>query len=103
MMLSKGTFRDLYVTGYDKPEGYAIEKDNRMYYAFYLSPQDSSGANSTESWSGELELRGLSAGQYRVADYVNGKDYGTVTGPVGKLHADFSENLLLEATPISTP
>ena len=32
-MLSKGTFRNLYVYGYDTPEGYAIEKDGKMYYA----------------------------------------------------------------------
>jgi len=30
-MLSRGTFLDLYVTGYDVPEGYAIEKDGNMY------------------------------------------------------------------------
>jgi alpha-galactosidase len=101
MMLSKGTFRDLYVTGYDKPEGYAIEKDDKMYYGFYVSPQNSGGSNSTGSWSGELELRGLTAAQYRVTDYVNGKDYGTVTGPVGRLNADFKDNLLLEAEPVS--
>jgi alpha-galactosidase len=103
MMLSKGTFRDLYVTGYDKPEGYAIERDKKMYYAFYAPPQDSGGRNSTGSWTGELELRGLSAGQYHVTDYVNGKDYGSVTGPVGKLHGDFNEHLLLEAAPIAAP
>ncbi len=34
-MLSKGEFRDLYVTGYDTPEGYAIAKDGKMYYAFF--------------------------------------------------------------------
>ena len=34
-MLSKGTFRNLYVYGYDAPEGYAIEKDGKMYYAFF--------------------------------------------------------------------
>ena len=97
-MLSKGTFRDLYVTGYDVPEGYAIEKDGKMYYAFYAP----TGARaSSERWSGDLELRGLGAGQYRVTDYVNGQDYGTVTGPTGKLRADFKENLLLEAAPIS--
>ena len=34
-MLSRGVFRNLYVCGYDIPEGYAIEKDGRMYYAFF--------------------------------------------------------------------
>lgn len=34
-MLSKGNFLDLYVYGYDFPEGYVIEKNESMYYAFY--------------------------------------------------------------------
>ena len=92
-MLSKGTFRDLYVYGYDNPEGYAIEKDGMMYYAFF-TPADAA------NWSGELQLRGLAPGEYRVTDYVNGKDFGTVSGPTGKLHADFKSSLLLEATPV---
>jgi len=98
-MLSKGTFLDLYVTGYDDPEGYAIEKEGKMYYAFFAGPKTASRV--PEHWSGDLELRGLGAGQYHVTDYVNGQDYGNVTGPTGKLHADFKENLLLEAVPIS--
>ena len=34
-MLSRGTFLNLYNYGYDAPEGYAIQKDGRMYYAFF--------------------------------------------------------------------
>ena len=34
-MLSKGTFLPLYNYGYDVPEAYAIEKDGKMYYAFF--------------------------------------------------------------------
>jgi len=98
-MLSKGTFRDLYVYGYDNPEGYAIEKDGRMYYAFYV-PSSADGNSSGDHWSGELQLRGLTPGEYKVTDYVNGKDFGTVTGPTGKLHADFTNSLLLEANPL---
>ena len=60
-MLSKGEFRDLYVTGYDVPEAYAIEKDGKMYYAFF--------APSSSPWKGEVELRGLKPGKYRVSDY----------------------------------
>jgi len=100
-MLSKGTFLDLYVTGYDNPEGYAIAKDGKMYYAFFAPTKDGP-TSSSGHWSGDLELRGLSASRYHVTDYVNGRDYGDVTGPIGNLHADFSENLLLEATPVST-
>ena len=100
-MLSKGNFRSLYVTGYDDPEGYAIEKDGKMYYAFFAATKNATDKKATENWAGDLELRGLGSGQYRVTDYVNGKDYGTVTGPIGKLHAEFPDNLLLQAEPVS--
>ncbi len=88
-MLSKGEFRDLYVTGYDKPEGYAIEKGGEMYYAFF----------APVSWKGEIELRGLKPGKYRVSDYSEGKDLGTVgvtTTGAAKLKAEFKGHLLLE-------
>jgi alpha-galactosidase len=90
-MLSKGTFLNLYTYGYDTPEAYAIEKDGKMYYAFFAP-----------SWKGEVELRGLKPGTYHVSDYTAGKDLGTVEASVGnvpKLKADFKEHLLLEVTP----
>ena len=98
-MLSRGTFRDLYVYGYDFPEGYAIEKDGAMYYAFF-APQPAAGAAqpAQRPWSGEIELRGLAAGKYRVVDYVNGKDLGEVTAPGAKLQAGFTDHLLIKAT-----
>jgi len=92
-MLSKGEFRDLYVYGYDVPEAYAIEKDGKMYYAFF--------AGEKTAFKGEVELRGLKPGMYRVLDYVDGKDFGTVTAEEGKpprLNADFKEHLLLEVS-----
>ena len=64
-MLSKGNFLDLYVYGYDVPEGYAIEKDGNMFYAFYAPVAPAQGkhpaSNIPASWNGELELRGLAA------------------------------------------
>lgn len=92
-MLSKGEFRDLYTTGYDTPEGYGIAKDGKMYYAFF--------APTTANWKGELELRGLKAGKYRVTDYSDGKDFGTVevdASGTAKLAADFKDHLLLEVS-----
>jgi len=90
-MLSKGEFRDLYVTGYDVPEGYAIAKDGKMYYAFFTS----------SNWKGDVELRGLKPGKYRVSDYSEGRDLGTVdaaaTG-VAKLAAEFKDHLLIEVS-----
>jgi alpha-galactosidase len=95
-MLSKGNFLDLYVYGYDAPEGYAIEKGGAMYYAFY-APKPTEKGSKEGKWNGEVELRGLGNKTYHVMDYVNGKDYGTVTGPTAKLQVDFAGSLLLEA------
>jgi len=89
-MLSSGEFRNLYVYGYDAPEAYAIEKDGRMYYAFYAaSPQT--------RWKGTIELRGLQPGRYRVHDYVNDIDLGVVDASNATLDADFQGSLLIEA------
>jgi alpha-galactosidase len=92
-MLSKGTFRNLYVYGYDVPEGYAIEKDGKMYYAFF--------APSASAWKGEVELRGLKDGTYQVTDYADGKDLGSVQASAGKaprLKTQFKDHLLLEVS-----
>jgi alpha-galactosidase len=92
-MLSKGEFRDLYVYGYDIPEAYAIEKDGKMYYAFF--------AGETAPFSGEVELRGLKAGTYHVLNYADGTDLGTAQADangVAKLKAEFKEHLLLEVS-----
>ena len=93
-MLSKGEFRDLYVYGYDLPEAYAIEKDGKMYYAFFADKENG-------SFSGDVELRGLKPGSYHVVDYVDGKDLGDVQAEAGKspqLKTEFKGNLLLEVS-----
>ena len=95
-MLSKGNFLDLYIYGYDEPEGYAIEKGGAMYYAFY-APVAMDEGRKDGKWQGKVELRGLTNRTYHVTDYVSGADFGTVTGPTGKLRVDFSGDLLLEA------
>ena len=88
-MISRGQYLGaLYDIGFDVPEAHAIRKDNSMYYAFYA-----------KNWNGKIELRGLQARAYHVTDYVNGKDYGTVQGPVAHISAAFSKHLLLEADP----
>jgi alpha-galactosidase len=93
-MLSRGEFRDLYVYGYDVPEAYAIEKDGKMYYAFF-APQEN------VPFQGEIELRGLKSGTYRVVDYVDGKEMGTVQAgsSAPRLKTEFKEHLLLEVSP----
>ncbi len=101
-LLSKGMFRNLYVYGFDSPEAYAIEKDGHLYYAFYAPPATSASNNerpAMRSWSGEIELRGLEARSYHLVDYVHQEDLGTVAGPTARLKVDFTDYLLLEATP----
>ena len=95
-MLSKGTFLGLYTYGYDIPEGYAITKDGKMYYAFFAPKEN-------PSWRGQLQLRGLQPGRYQVTDYERGRSYGTVESGIGKttphLAVDFTAHLLLVASP----
>jgi len=98
-MLSKGTFLDLYVYGYDFPEGYAISKDGAMYFAFYAAEPPGKTGGKLGAYRGEVELRGLETKTYKVLDYVRNVDYGTVTGPIAKLKVDFKGSLLLEAAP----
>src|SRR5208282_3784846 len=96
-MLSKGNFLNLYVYGFDVPEAYAIEKDGRMYFAFYAPAETNASQKKKEGvghWGGEVELRGLAAKTYRVTDYVHHQDHGTVTGPTAKLKVDFADSLL---------
>jgi len=95
-MLSKGEFLSLYTYGYDFPEAYAISKDGVMYYAFYTADKD-------KRWAGQVELRGLAPGTYKVTDYENGKELGTVDTTSNKLSVDFTDHLLLETTRISEP
>ncbi len=92
-MLSSGTFLDLYNYGYDFPEAYAIRKDGKMYYAFYA-------AGPSFHWKGEVELRGLDPGHYRVFDYENEKDLGTVDASSPRLKADFNQHLLIEVSKV---
>jgi alpha-galactosidase len=66
-----------------------------MYYAFFADQQKG-------TFTGEVELRGLKAGHYRVSDYVDGKDLGTVDAEDGKaprLKTEFKQHLLLEVSP----
>jgi alpha-galactosidase len=89
-MLPLGTYRgELYDIGFDRPETHAVEKDGRLYYAFFA-----------ERWRGPVSLRGLRAGPYRIRDYYNDRDLGTVSGAEGRLPVTFERFLLLEAIPM---
>ena len=88
-MLPLGTYRgELYDIGFDRPETHAIEKDGRLYYALFA-----------DRWKGAVVLRGLANGSYRIRDYVNDRDLGSVSRAPGRLPVEFEHFLLLEAIP----
>ncbi|MBE9512186.1 MAG: alpha-galactosidase [Bacteroidetes bacterium] len=88
-MLSKGNYLNLYDIIYDKPESHVINKGENYYYAFYA-----------DNWKGSIELRGLADKEYRVYDYVNEVELGTVKGPVANITPEFKEYLLIECVPV---
>jgi alpha-galactosidase len=80
-MLSEGEYRgDLYDIGFDRPEAHAIAKGGNMYYAFY-APE----------FQGKVELRGLDRRTFKIRDYENGRDLGTVQGPVASMEVQFAK------------
>lgn len=88
-MLSKGCYRgDLYDIGYDKPEAHVIQKGDTLFYAFYA-----------DSWKGDIELRGLSNGKYKITDYVNDKELPYEEGINPKINCSFEKYLLIKAVP----
>jgi alpha-galactosidase len=86
-MLPKGRYLGrLYDIGFDKPEAHVIEREGRLYYAFFA-----------KEWHGHVELRGLGPGAYTVINYVTGAVVGKVSQNSPRLRLEFSENVLLEA------
>lgn len=93
-MLSLGEYvPGLYDIGYDYPETHVILKDGVMHYAFY----------ATDGAVDSVELRGLKSGvTYKVEDYYNHRDLGTVTADAdgnAVLNAGVDKSLLIAVTP----
>ncbi|MCB9136348.1 MAG: alpha-galactosidase [Anaerolineales bacterium] len=83
---AKGEYLNLYDLAFDFPEAHAIQKDDRMYYAFFA-----------KTFEGRVELRGLTRDEYRVTDYANEKDLGVIRGASPFLDVAFEGALLLLA------
>lgn len=88
-MFTKGNYLNLYDIVYYKTESHVIQKDEKFYFPF-----------SAGKFEGAIELRGLKDKTYRVYYYVNKKDLGTLSGPVGKVDTDFKNHLLVECHPV---
>lgn len=91
---------ELYDIGFDRPETHVVKKDGSIFYAFYSDQNPGKRAEDTETYTGRIEFRGLDAGKtYRLFDYENQVDLGTVTGPLAALEVTFTNHLLVQATP----
>ncbi len=71
-------------------EAYAVEKDDKMFYAFF-TPAIKSACHGT------IPSRGLAAGKSRVTDSDSECDPGTIAGENPELATQFGQHLLLEA------
>lgn len=90
-MLSTGNYLgDLYDIGYDKPETHVIQKGDTLYYSFYA-----------DNWKGSVKLKGLTRNEYKVYDYYNKSDYGTITPDKPEIDVSFNKFLLLMACPLN--
>ena len=120
-----GQYLNLYDIGFDFPEGHVIKKGRKFYYAFYTHPWklpdptlrvyrfgtefDSEATTQKEfkyqpeSYSGELNLRGLDKNKtYRVFDYVNKKEVAIIKGNDPYLKISFNDYVLLEVSPMNS-
>ena len=88
-MLPLGIYRgELYDIGFDSPEGHVIQKDDRLYYAFYGT-----------DFRGEVPLKGLTAARYRVRDYFNDRALGEVSPSRNRIALAFEHSIVLEVVP----
>ncbi len=86
-MLSRGRYLNLYDIGWDTPECHVIEREGRMYYAFYA-----------EEWSGAgITLRGLDPQRtYTVCEYADSQREYTVEGRNPVIRPRFRDSYLIE-------
>jgi alpha-galactosidase len=89
-MLPTGRYRgELYDIGFDLPETHVVEREGRMYFAFYA-----------KTWSGVVSIRGLQDGEYTLHDYFNDRPLGKVSRARNLVNVAFERFLLVEATPV---
>ena len=92
--LAKGQYvPGLYDIGFDYPETHVLTQNGKLYYAFY----------ATSGPVASVELRGLEAGKtYKVEDYYNHRDLGTVTASdKTMLEAEVNGSLLIEVSEVA--
>lgn len=110
LMLSQGEYLNLYDLIYDKPETHVIRKGKKLYYGFYPGEPDGIVADNrnlyekkkhTKHYQGTLEFRGLEKDrQYRVYDYENRLELGTIEGKSPFLQVEIDHHMLVEVSEV---
>jgi alpha-galactosidase len=95
--LSEGEYMNLYDLGFDFPEGHAIRKGERFYFAFYNGTRE----DPDRAYKGSITLRGLQSKTYQVRDYIRDQKIAQVSGPTATILVEFNGYLLLEAIPLA--
>ncbi len=88
--MSEGKYLNLYDIAFDKPETHVIEKGSNLYYSFF-----------SKHYSGEVNLRGLKEGKYKIIDLDSGKTLGTVTSSNPTLKINFKNYMMIKAEKIN--
>jgi alpha-galactosidase len=60
-----------------------------LYYSFYA-----------DSWKGNIQLRGLAEGKFKIVDYVNNNVIETVQSSNPIIYCSFEKYLLIKAVPV---
>lgn len=89
---AEGEYLNLYDIRWENPEGHVIRKGRKLYYGFFTQTPG-------ETYSGNVQLRGLQAQPYHLKDYVAGRAMKDVEGPTAELSVKFQDSLLLVAEP----
>jgi alpha-galactosidase len=90
--LAQAEYRNLYDLAFDKPEIHVVQKEREIYYGIFA-----------EAWSARrpIALRGLDKTlTYKVYDYKNHLELGTIQGSDPRFKRGFKESLLLRLTPV---
>jgi alpha-galactosidase len=86
--LYKAEYLNLYDIAFDVPEIHTLRREDVTYY--YVP----------DGFKGEIELRGLGQGKYKIVDYINNRELAIVDGINATLLVDSDDDIHFYAKPV---
>lgn len=97
--IHEGQYVNCYDIQHDTPESHLVARGEKRYFSFFHDER--SKRAKPIHFAGTVEFRCLEKGRkYKLLDYVNNVELGTVTGPTARMKVEFDDNLLVVATPV---